>query len=406
MSKRRIISRLSNGMRVVAEQSDGNVAYIGVVAAAGSRYDGSHPGIAHFVEHTIFKGTPSRSSWHVANRMESVGGELNAYTTKEEVMIYTNAPAGYEDRALQLIADLIANATFPEKEIDLERDVITEEIHSYHDNAADAVYDEFDELLYRGSDLAHNILGTPQSVKEISREDAREYLKNRFVPEMMVAYCVSPSEPERNLRRAEKYFGRLSGTPQERISLPTREAPYFHELRERGNHQANTIMGTRIFGRNDSRRHAMFLLNNLLGGPAMNSLLNQKLREKRGLVYTVDSSVALYSDAGAIQIFFGAEPEKVDKCGKLIERELANLAEHRLSERSFQRAREQYCGQLLVSGDHRESCAMSLAKSMLYYGEVHDIEFTAYRIREVTAEQVRAMAEIVSSHPLSRLTLL
>lgn len=402
----RIIHSLPNGLRIVAQRSDSPVAYIGIVAGSGSRDDGRHPGIAHFVEHTIFKGTPSRSSWHVSNRMESVGGELNAYTTKEEVMIYTNAPSGHEERALQLIADLVMNASFPEREIELERDVITEEIHSYHDNPSDAVYDEFDELIYAGTPLAHNILGSPESVNAISGEDARRFLTDRFTPPNMVTYCVSPMAPARAIRLVEKHFGNMVGAPAERTPLGEEEAARFVETRERGNHQANSITGRRIFGRRDPRRHAMFLLNNLLGGPAMNSRLNQKLRERHGLVYTVDSTLALYSDTGALQIYFGSEKEKIAKCCRLIDRELAELADHRLSPRSFVQARNQYCGQLLVSGDHRESCAMALAKSMLYYGEVHDIHYTAERIRAVTAEELRQAAELLACSPLSRLTLI
>lgn len=403
---KRIIHTLSNGLRIVAEQSDGRVAYIGIVTDAGSRDDfPSAPGLAHFVEHTVFKGTERRKSWHINSRMESIGGELNAYTTKEETMIYTNAPAGYEGRAFELLADLVMNASFPQAEIDRERDVITEEIYSYRDNPMDAVYDEFDELIYKGNGLAHNILGTPESVRDIRREDARAYIDRYYTAPNMVIYCVAPSDPEKNIRLAEKYFGNLSTAAPERVRNVPEVIPAFRETRRLDNHQANTIVGMRLFGRRDPRRHALFLFNNYLGGPAMNSRLNQQLRERRGLVYTVDSSVTLYSDTGTLLVYYGSESGKVEKCERLIANEIATLAEKGLSERAFSQARDQYCGQSLVSGDHRENCAMSLAKSLLYYGEVHDVNYTADRMRTVSREQFREIAELIASAPLSRLTL-
>ena len=402
----RIIHTYSNGLRIVAERSDSPVAYIGIVTDAGSRDDfHSCHGLAHFVEHTVFKGTETRKSWQINSRMETIGGELNAYTTKEETMVYTNAPAGYEARAFELLADLVMHATFPRAEIDKERDVITEEIYSYRDNPADAVYDEFDELIYRGSGLAHNILGTPDSVRDIRGEDARAFIDRFYTAPNMVLYCVAPSDPERNIRLAEKYFGSLPAAASPRERTAPELLPPFRETRNHDNHQANTIVGCRLFGRRDPRRHALFLLNNYLGGPAMNSRLNQTIREKRGWVYTVDSNVALTSDSGTLLVYYGSDAKNVEKCERLIKAEIDSLAQNGLSQRTFAKAREQYCGQLLVSGDHRENCAMSLAKSLLYFGEVHDVRFTAERMREVTADQLRDVAQFIAAQPLSRLTL-
>ena len=306
---------LSNGLRVVAAKAPGRISYIGVAVNAGSRDDGAAtPGLAHFVEHTVFKGTARRNSWHISNRMESVGGELNAYTTKEETMIYTNAPAGYASRSLELLADLVGGASFPEAEIDREREVIVEEICSYRDNPADAVYDEFDELIYRDADLAHNILGSPESVRNITSADARNFVSRFYAPENMVLYICDPDSPEKAVRLAEKYFGGISRSmPTHNRDIPA-VGPVFRETRDRGNSQANTIVGARLFGRTDSRRHALFLLNNYLGGPCMNSRLNQELRERRGLVYTVDSSVALTSNAGTMLVYYGSDPKTVEKC--------------------------------------------------------------------------------------------
>ncbi|MDE5876162.1 MAG: insulinase family protein [Muribaculaceae bacterium] len=391
------IFTLPNGLRVVSLRSDSQVAYTGMAVNAGSRDElPDRQGLAHFVEHTIFKGTRSRRSYQIANRMEAVGGELNAYTSKEETLIYTNAPAGYTERAFELISDLISNSVFPQVEIDREREVVVEEIHSYLDSPSDAVFDEFDENIYAGSGLAHNILGTPESVRALTGTDCRAFIDRWYTPTNMVLYCVDPSPTERIERLALKHFGHLhfDATPHNR-ELPPKAIP-FDIVRPGDNHQANTIIGARVFGRNDPRRFALFLLNNYLGGPCMNSRLNQELRDRRGLVYTVDSSVSLLSDTGVMLVYFGCDPANVARCRRLIDRELDRLAQSVLPLRTFEAAKRQYCGQLTVSTDHRESRAMSLGKSVLYYGEVHDANYTRERIMEVTPEQIREVAELLA----------
>lgn len=400
------IHTLSNGLRIVAARASGEVSYTGVLVNAGSRdEDERRQGLAHFVEHTLFKGTRHRRSRHISGRMESVGGELNAYTTKEETMIYTNAPAGYTARSFDLLADLVKNSTFPENETDREKEVIIEEINSYRDSPSDSVYDEFEELIYAGSGLSHNILGDPESVRALTPADAREFVETRYTPENMVIYCCDPGDPERNIRLAERYFGDMCFPSASDRRTPPPEAPAFSEIRRRGNHQANCIAGTRLFGRDDPRRHALFLLNNLLGGPCMNSRLNMEMRDRRGLVYTVESNIALMSDTGVFLIYFGCDPGAVGRCLRIIEREIDRLAATPLPERTFAKVRDQYCGQLIVSGEHHESRAMAMAKSLLYYGEVHDIGFTARRIRGVTPEEMRQAAEMIASRGLCSLTL-
>lgn len=403
-----LIHRLGNGLRAVVARGSSDVSYIGAAVNAGSRDDFARlPGLAHFVEHTIFKGTQHRKSRHISARMESIGGELNAYTSREETLIHTNAPGGYCDRALELIADLTRYATFPTPDIDRERDVVIEEIHSYEDNPGDAVFDVFDELIYAGSAMAHNILGNEHSVKLITGDDARNFTRTFYRPENMVVYCVDPGDEERNMRRIEKFFGTMEGgnpIPQRSIPQPLKEP--FDETRNRGNQQANTMLGVRIFGRNDRRRHAMFLLNNYLGGPAMNSRLNMEMRERRGLVYTVESNVALASDCGTFWVYFGTDSHSVERCTRIVKQELERLAESRMSDVAFQRAKAQYTGQLKVSSDQRENMAMSLGKSILYYNEVHGIDYTAEKIGAVTAEELRETAELLLSTPLSRITIL
>lgn len=401
------IHTLPNGLRIVATQSSSPVTYTGVLVNAGSRDEPqSSQGLAHFVEHTVFKGTKHRRSCHISSRMETVGGELNAYTTKEETMIYTNAPAGYVGRAFELIADLVKNASFPASEIEKEREVIVEEINSYRDSPADSVFDDFEELIYAGSPLAHNILGSPQSARGLDGSDARRFVDTFYTPENMVLYCSDPGDPEKNIRLAERYFGDLCFAKPDSSRTPPPAAGMFAEIRNNDNHQANCVAGTRLFGRNDPRRHALFLLNNYLGGPCMNSRLNMEMRDRRGLVYTVDSNVALMSDVGLLLIYFGCEPSSVKKCLGIINREIDRLAQSPLSQRSFTRIRDQYCGQLILSGEHRENRAMSMAKSLLYFGEVHDIRHSTERIREVTPSELQQIAQLISSTPLSSLTLI
>lgn len=400
------IATLSSGMRVVVCPTQSPVSYVGVAINAGSRDElASAEGVAHFVEHTLFKGTPNRTAAEISDFMESVGGELNAYTSKEETVIYTIAPKGNVPRALDLLSDIIFNSEFPANELDKERDVVIEEIYSYLDSPADRVYDEFDELIYRGSTLAHNILGTPASVKQLSTADCRNFTDYFYAPQNMVLYIYAGGDAHKHVELAEEYFGgpRQHFPGHMRTTPPI--APVFDEVRDNDGHQSHTIIGTRLFGRNDPRRFALFLLNNYLGGPCMNSLLNRELREKRGLVYTVDSTVSLLSDAGIMQIYFGTDRENVDRCRKIIAETLDSLAQNQLSPEKLDAIKTQYCGQLMVSTDHRESMAMSLGKSVLYYGDVHDPLQTAHRVTHVNAEQIREVAELCASANCSRLTI-
>lgn len=401
------VHTLANGLRVVCRRRDGLVSYIGVVVNAGSRdEDPAHEGLAHFVEHTIFKGTDKRRAWQISSRMETVGGEINAYTSKEETMLYTNAPAGYEDRAMELLADLVSSSRFPDSEIDKEREVIVEEIYSYLDSPSERVYDEFEELAYRGSDLAHNILGSPDSVRQIKSGDCRDFLHKFYVPKNMVMYCVTPLDADKIIKKVEKYFAGLPSEQVEHKRIVPPPMTFFDERRDNATHQANTIMGCRAFGRKDPRRYALYLLNNYLAGPCMNSLLNREIRDKRGLVYAVESNVSLLSDTGLLAIYFGCDPSNVNKCRKLIERETGALASTKLKDVAFEKLKRQYCGQLLASSDHIENRAMSLGKSMMYYDRVYDISTTAEKIMEVKGEDMRSVAEQIFSGGLSTLTLI
>lgn len=402
-----IQKRFSNGLRAISAKTDGHVTYAGVLVKAGSRDDGrGKDGLAHFVEHTIFKGTPRRSTWQVSNRLETVGGELNAYTTKEHIMLYSVSPEGYENRALDLLADLATNARFPAEETEREKGVVIEEINSYSDNAGYAVFDEFDELFFAGTPLAHNILGYADTVEKLTSEDASHFLRTRFVPEQMVVYCVTPGDPERNMRLLEKYFSPLDREAVASDYSPIPVAAPFDETRDRGNRQANTLMGVRTVNVHDPARYALWLMSSILGGAAMNSRLNRELRDRRGLVYSVETNVTLLEDAGMFQVYFGTDPKNVERCTRIVRKELERLADSRMSDTSFRNAKRQLCGQLLVSGDSRSGNAMRLAKSLMRYGEILDRKHDAMMIESLDAETLRSMAESIASTPYSRLTIL
>lgn len=396
---------LNNGLRIVAEHFSGPVSYIGFAVNAGSRDDGhDNPGLAHFLEHTIFKGTLRRRAWHISNRMESVGGELNAYTTKELTMVYTVAPTGYTERALELLADLVKNASFPAAETEREREIIIEEIHSYSDSPAEAVFDEFDELLYAGSDMAHNILGSVDSVRKLNGTMARQFLERFYTPENMVLYCCDRN-PEKAIRIIEKYFSGLH-FPNPRFNRTSPEIrPCFSETRDHGNTQANTMLGCRIPGRNHPLRPALMLFNNILGGPALNSKLAQEVRERRGLVYTIESNVITFSDCGSFTVYFGSDPATVNRCVNIVRQQIDRLAQAPLTPHTFARVRDQYCGQLSILADNRESFAMSLGRSLLLYGEIRNLEHTIEAIRNLDSEQLLEAARLVAANSLSRLTL-
>ncbi|MCM1490149.1 MAG: insulinase family protein [Muribaculum sp.] len=398
---------LHNGLRVAVNRCDALVSYIGVAVGSGSRDEGpNRHGLAHFVEHTIFKGTWKRSSAAISSRMESIGGDLNACTSKEDTIIYTSAPAGYEDRALELLADIIANSLFPEHEVAMEQEVVVEEIKSYLDSPSENVYDEYEERIFSGNELAHNILGTPESVHALTGRECRQFLDLNYTPGNMVVYISAPVDPEKIIRKVDRYFGILNFADKRRERIVPSAVPQFDEVIDNNGFQAHTIYGARTFSRHDDRRYALYLLNNYLGGPCMSSILNRELREKRGLVYTVDSFISNFSDTGLLSIYIGCDKDNVKKCLQIARRELDKLAQKTMTPRLLEKIKTQYCGQLLVSSDNREHIAMSMGKSLLHYGVIHDISHTAERIRTVTGDQLRSVAELLAGNQCSRLSIL
>ena len=397
---------LSNGLRVVHVPGKGAVTYCGLAINAGSRdEDPDKWGLAHFVEHTIFKGTTHRRSWHIINRMETVGGELNAYTTKEGTMLYSIFPGEHLNRATELIADLVINSVFPEAELEREREVVMDEADSYRDTPSEAIYDDFEDLFFAGSQLGHNILGTEEHLRRITSAHCRAYLDNLYVPLNMVFFVYGNHPFDAVMRLAERHFGAMTHPTRrtERIGPPVVEP--FRKVIAIDSHQSHTLMGARLFGLDDERRYAMALLNNILGGPGMNSLLNVQMRERRGMVYTVESNMSLLTDCGMLQIYFGCDAHHVEPSLRIIERTLTQLASSPISQRQLDAAKKQYKGQLLVASDSSEAIALSAAKSMLYRGYVVPSKETIEHIDALTPQHLLDAAALIVPERCSVLTM-
>lgn len=399
---------LPSGLRLVHHHAGGSaVEYCGVAVRVGSRDEtGDDFGLAHFVEHTIFKGTSRRSPWHIINRMEGVGGELNAFTTKEETVVYSAFPAGNLDRALDLIGDLVKCSRFPDRELDKEREVVADEINSYLDSPDDAVFDDFEDLMFAGGSLGHNILGSAGALETFDSEKCRDYLRRWYVAGNMVAFYSGGSSPSRVFMKMEKYLGDIPDAecPRhwlEADRLVTTER--FDLVRKIGSHQSHTVIGAEIPGMFSKERHAMALLSNILGGPGMNSLLNVVLRERKGLVYTVDASMSMFTDRGTMSIYFGCDRCDTAKCTGLVKNQIMDLAESKMSERFIERAKKQYLGQLIVAGENRESFVLAMARSTLFHGRSATVAETIEGIRAVTSQELLDAAGLLVGS--SRLTL-
>lgn len=401
-----VVMPLSNGLRMLYIPSPHcAVEYFGVVVDAGSRDDpdGLY-GLAHFVEHTLFKGTDRRKSWHIINRMEACGGELNAYTTKESTTVYSVFPAGNLARAAELIGDLVAHSRFPSRELEKERDVVGDEISSYLDIPSEAVYDDFEDLLFRGSSLGHNILGNETALSRFDSASCRSFVDSFYTTDRMLVFYCGASAQTRAAGIAERCFADVSpaGVAVSRTS-PARR-PAFDNVRDLSIHQSHTIVGARVCDMFSPARLPLSVLVNMLGGPGMNSLLNVELREKRGLVYSVDASLSLLTDCGIFAVYFGCDHSDTSKCHKIIDSVVSRLAETRISERKLTAVIRQHIGQMTVATDNRENTVLSMAKSALYRNRIDPLGSVVEKLRALTPEDIRGAAEAIVRGGLSTLT--
>lgn len=384
---------LANGLRLVHLPSASPVAYCGFAINAGTRDEGpGEAGLAHFVEHMLFKGTGKRRAWHILNRMENVGGELNAYTTKEETFVYSVFLAEHFYRALELLSDLVFHSLFPAHEVEKEIDVILDEINSYRDSPSELIFDDFENLLFAGHQLGHNILGDEATLACFGPDNGLSFMRRFYTPENMVFFSMGNICFDRIIRWAEALPGCIERRkPETCRSAPQNLAPT--TVREKKDtHQAHVIIGSRAYSMYDDRRIPFFLLNNLLGGPGMNSRLNVMLREKHGLVYNVEANVTSYTDTGVASIYFGTDPRNKDKAIRLTERVLEDICEHPLSAHTLEAAKKQLKGQLGVSTDNREGLFLGLGKSFLHYNRYDPLSEVFAQIDAVTPEDIHRVA--------------
>ena len=437
---------LDNGLRIIHLPSDSKVVYCGYQINAGTRNEEpGEEGLAHFCEHVTFKGTERRKAWHILNCLESVGGDLNAYTNKEGTVYYSAILKEHIARAVDLLSDIVFHSVYPQAEIDKEVEVICDEIESYNDSPAELIYDEFENILFKGSPLGHNILGTAEQVRAFKTEDALRFTRKLYRPDNAIFFAYGDIDFKKLVKLIQKAWGecpkgrelacstdcKSAETPteeriaeetptEERIAeeTPTGETPT--EEMEAGNanhkvqsskfnvqskvagqtivmqkntHQAHVMIGTRAYDVNDDRRMPLYLLNNMLGGPGMNAKLNLALREHNGLVYTVESTMVAYGDTGTWSIYFGCDEHDVKRCLRLVRKELDKFMQKPLSEAQLKAAKKQIKGQVGVACDNRENFALDFGKSFLHYGWEKNVDRLYEQVDEITAEQIQAVAQ-------------
>lgn len=403
-----ISGKASCGLQYAVKKSGSAVGYCALSIRCGTRDEaGYHAGIAHFVEHTIFKGTEHRSASVINSYLDRLGGELNAFTTKEEIVFHATVLKEDLSKAASLLLELATCPTFPEHEIQTEKGVVIDEIHSYKDTPSEDIYDRFEEMIFKGHPLSGNILGTTVSVKKITRDELLKFVKEKFQPCRMAFTVVADIDEERMekgvLKLAEKYFGGSQADcpsahgceerPFPCGSYSTPVAEQFDKTISKRNHQANCVIGALAPSLYQEReRLATVLLCNILGGPATNSILNSILREKYGWVYGVECGYTQFADTGLVAITLGCDKANLDKCLKAIDKEIAKLQNEPLSERKLKAAKKQLLGQLAISGDNGETQCLSMGKGLLAYGKVSSGKENRSLVEGITAEDVREMA--------------
>ena len=437
---------LDNGLRIIHLPSDSQVVYCGYQINAGTRNEEpGEEGLAHFCEHVTFKGTERRKAWHILNCLESVGGDLNAYTNKEGTVYYSAILKEHIARAVDLLSDIVFHSVYPQAEIDKEVEVICDEIESYNDSPAELIYDEFENILFKGSPLGHNILGTAEQVRAFKTEDALRFTRKLYRPDNAIFFAYGDIDFKKLVKLIQKALGecpkgrelacstdcKSAETPtEERIAeetptkeriaeeTPTGETPTEemeagdanHKVQsskfnvqskvagqtivmQKNTHQAHVMIGTRAYDVNDDRRMPLYLLNNMLGGPGMNAKLNLALREHNGLVYTVESTMVAYGDTGIWSIYFGCDEHDVKRCLRLVRKELDKFMQKPLSDAQLKAAKKQIKGQIGVACDNRENFALDFGKSFLHYGWEKNVDRLYEQVDEITAAQIQAVAQ-------------
>ena len=408
---------LDNGLRIIHLPSDSQVVYCGYQINAGTRdEEPGEEGLAHFCEHVTFKGTERRKAWHILNCLESVGGDLNAYTNKEGTVYYSAILKEHIARAVDLLSDIVFHSVYPQAEIDKEVEVICDEIESYNDSPAELIYDEFENILFKGSPLGHNILGTAEQVRSFKTEDALRFTRKLYRPDNAIFFAYGDIDFKKLVKLLKTLnfeHGTLNFMNSKTSETPTAEmeaGDANHKVQssmfnvqskvagqtivmQKNTHQAHVMIGTHAYDVNDDRRMPLYLLNNMLGGPGMNAKLNLALREHNGLVYTVESTMVAYGDTGTWSIYFGCDEHDVKRCLRLVRKELDKFMQKPLSDAQLKAAKKQIKGQIGVACDNRENFALDFGKSFLHYGWEKNVDRLYEQVDEITAAQIQAVAQ-------------
>lgn len=390
------------GLRIICAQSPTEVVYAGIAVDAGTRDElENESGMAHFTEHMSFKGTPRLSSRQVSARMESVGGDLNAYTGKEETVYYATFLRQHLGRALSLLIDMVLHSTFPQEEMVKEAEVVAEEIESYNDQPSELIFDEFESLIFGKHPLGRTILGNTERLRQFQTTDMQAYHNRMYRPDRMVLFVLGQVDPHQVVRLAELEIKRY-GIPTAIEDKPIpRVAPFYATpsipviSRNKDTHQAHVLIGSPSYAATDPKHTRMFMLSNLLGGPCMSSRLNIALRERHGLVYTVESNTICHTDTGLWCIYFGCDPHDVKRCLHLVQKELHRLTDAPLSQRALDALRRQLKGQIAVAGDNFESRAIGMTKRYLHYGNTRTTQQIFEMLDAVTREELLQTAQEV-----------
>ena len=384
---------LDNGIRLIHHQTSSQVAYCGIIIHAGSRDESKEEhGLAHFIEHLIFKGTQKRKAYHILSRLEDVGGELNAYTTKEETCVYASYLKDDFEKAVDLISDILFHSTFPVRELAKEKEVIIDEINSYKDNPAELIFDEFEELIFSNQPIGRNILGTPTIIKDFTKKDILSFMEENYHTDQMV-FCSVGNIPFPKVKRLfEKHFSQIEANL--RSEQRTGFTNYHPEkkIQRKKTYQSHCIIGNIAYDLKDKRRIGLYLLNNILGGQGLNSRLNMALREKNGYAYNIESSYSPYVDTGVLSIYFGTDKKNLEKSIKLAYKEFDKLKNQKLGSLQLHKAKKQMIGQIARGAESHENMMLNMGKSYLIYQKVDSMEEIAQKVNAVSANQILEIA--------------
>ncbi len=384
---------LENGIRIIHKCVDSDVAHCGIIINTGTRDESNDQyGIAHLTEHMLFKGTKKRKAFHVLSRMEDVGGEIDAYTTKEETCITASFLHEFYERAIELIGDVIFNSTFPGKEIEKEKEVIIDEINSYKDSPSELIFDDFEDLIYPNHPLGRNILGDEKALAKYSDLDIKEFISKKYNTDQMVFCSIGNVKFEKLLKYCQKYFGANPANHRNYKRTKFENQVVVNKKIRKNTHQAHCILGTYAYSFNDKKRLPLFLLSNLLAGPGMNSRLNMILREKRGISYNIESNYSPYEDTGNFNIYFGSDKENIDYAIELIYKEFELLKSKKLGPIQLNKAKKQLIGQIAIGSEIHSNMLLTMGKSYLIYNQVETLKQTIQKIEAVDSGQLLDVA--------------